>query len=297
MPDFEKYIEEREAYTRNRQEQLFTRLKVMQDTLYLELSEKVISVLDTDDRGIIKFSTANTRKASKVLAVVRTFNASWNKGFLGWLYDRLAGLLNINRLFFRSIKATRDSVDDRVKKNLLLRYGFDINSNEIVPGGYLSALASNDLIALEAYRFIKASLGTMSQAKFRKEFRQLFINPGGVGLVERYYYRFVHDLFFEFDREVQYEYADELQLGYAIYSGTAKDNSRGFCLKRLNRIYSRKFIDSWNELNWQGKRPGVDVKIALGGYNCRHHLSWITKELALQLAEDYGEIDRYNLAV
>lgn len=294
MPDFEKFIREREAFADRYQKLLEGKIRSLQYEMYLFLIDRVISVLEADSDGKIKFTTANTQKASKVIVAVREFNQERNKSFLSWLFRRLGDLFGLNRRYFSSFANKSETIDERVRRRLLLRYGYDTNANAIVPGGYLSALSTNDSIALDAYRFIKTALGTMSERKFKKEFRKLFIKPGGLGIVERYYNTFVRDLFMEFDRETQHEYADEIGLKHAIFSGTAIETSRHFCLKRKMRIYTLEEINSWNSENWQGKRPGVDVKIALGGYNCRDHLSFISEALAKSLEDQYGEINSFN---
>jgi hypothetical protein len=125
---------------------------------------------------------------------------------------------------------------------------------------------------------------------FKSSFRQFFVNPAGLGLVESQFNRFAHDLFQDYDREVQNQYAKVLGLTHALYSGTQIKTTRPFCDKRWGNIYTKEEIKGWNSQKWQGKRKGVPVEVQCGGYNCRHHLSWLTEEVAKRI----GNINKYN---
>jgi hypothetical protein len=52
------------------------------------------------------------------------------------------------------------------------------------------------------------------------------------------------------------------------------ETSRDFCIERAGKIFTIDEIESWNDLDWKGKRgPAL---IYRGGWNCRH--SWIPIE-------------------
>lgn len=60
-------------------------------------------------------------------------------------------------------------------------------------------------------------------------------------------------------------------------------------------IYTVEFARGWNKQQWQGKKPGVDVMIAMGGYNCRGVWSYLTDEAAQLLAVKRGvKINSYR---
>lgn len=54
------------------------------------------------------------------------------------------------------------------------------------------------------------------------------------------------------------------------YVGSLIKDSRDFCAKRAGKTYTLEEIESWNDLEWQGKKSG-DVFITRGGWNCRHN--------------------------
>ena len=56
-----------------------------------------------------------------------------------------------------------------------------------------------------------------------------------------------------------------------LYEGPSDSDNRPFCAERVGKIFSTEEVESWNSLNWAGKKPG-NVWLNRGGYNCRHHL-------------------------
>lgn len=56
------------------------------------------------------------------------------------------------------------------------------------------------------------------------------------------------------------------------YAGPKDDKTRDFCYVRVGKSYTEKQIDSWNNLEWEGKIDGGDIFSDLGGFNCRHYL-------------------------
>jgi len=107
----------------------------------------------------------------------------------------------------------------------------------------------------------------------------------------------VHD---RYDRQTTREYSSALGLDYAIYQGGTIKDSRDFCIERNGKVFTREEIQLFGTPQdkfggytnksageFKGKfKPSTkvyDPETDLGGYNCRHHLGWITYELAVQL--------------
>jgi hypothetical protein len=120
----------------------------------------------------------------------------------------------------------------------------------------------------------------MKLADFQKLFRSVFVGNPGFGMLEQYFKRATYDLYQTLDRAANLVYADRLKLNYAIYSGTVMDTTRPFCEERVNKVFSRKQIEGWSELEWKGKPPIYNPYLHCGGYNCRHHLSFVSDEVA-----------------
>ena len=287
-----EYQTERESLTRQWQEELARRVRGLQNSLYLAILEAVLGfTTDKDDR--IRFTTANVNRAARIGLTIQTTNAENSRGLIGWLIERLLDVVDVNRKYFKSfVDYNTGAVDPQVRKLVLYRLGFDVDKDRLIPGGWLSEISNATPIAQSVARDVNAAIAAnMPLKQFQNQFRAAFVDPGGLGYVEAHYNRFTFDLFQQVDRGVQKQYADELELNHAVYSGTVKDNTRPFCKARVNHVYTRDEIESWEDLNFQGKiLVGYNPFAHLGGYNCRHHLSWITEELARRI----GGINEYN---
>ena len=87
----------------------------------------------------------------------------------------------------------------------------------------------------------------------------------------RYATQLVQDSLMGFDGQFAKYRADELGLTHYKYSGTTVRDSRDFCRRNVNKVYSEEEIRRiWNTQTWQGKAQG-DPFVVRGGYNCRHH--------------------------
>lgn len=101
------------------------------------------------------------------------------------------------------------------------------------------------------------------------------------GILSRYSSTRATDAFAGFDRMIQNIKSNELGLTKFLYSGGLIIDSRDFCIARAGKIFTKKEIDSWEQMSWTGKNTRSSVWIALGGYNCQHILSPVTDEFEL----------------
>ncbi len=83
-----------------------------------------------------------------------------------------------------------------------------------------------------------------------------------------------------FERGLGIKKASDLNLKYFIYEGGLIQTSRPFCVARAGKIFTVEQLKSWD--NGQ-KLPVIPY---LGGWNCRHHINWISDELAQELSKD-----------
>ncbi|MCP3683779.1 MAG: hypothetical protein GY861_13930 [bacterium] len=61
-----------------------------------------------------------------------------------------------------------------------------------------------------------------------------------------------------------------------IYAGPVDSKTRPFCMRHINKVYSRTKIMGFSSIT---KSP-IDPFASPGGYNCRHYLVFITEEQA-----------------
>jgi len=153
-------------------------------------------------------------------------------------------------------------------------------------GGYFESLFATEQLARSVAGVVnKAIAGGMTLNKFQVVFKSVFTGPGG--MLARHWRTNSFDLFQRIDRTANLIYADDLKLNWAIYSGTLETDSRPFCIARVNKVFKRTEIDAWKGLRFAGKpRIGYDPFTDCGGYNCRHHLSWVSDGVGEKLREN-----------
>ncbi len=77
--------------------------------------------------------------------------------------------------------------------------------------------------------------------------------------------------------------ANKLDIKYFLYFGTEIETTRCFCQQRIDNIYTKEEIESWADLDWNGKEAGTNrsnIAQKLGGWRCRHDLIPASEERA-----------------
>ena len=105
-------------------------------------------------------------------------------------------------------------------------------------------------------------------------------------ITTRYIEQIATDSLYQMTQTYQLKISNDLGIEYYYYAGTKMKTSRQFCISRYGKVFTKKEIQSWPELNWAGKIPGTDkntIFVYRGGYNCRHTLRPISKNLYQKL--------------
>lgn len=256
-----------------------------------------LNSLDVDKNGRLKFTLKNITRANQAGFSIVNADKRFSSGLLVWVIKRALRIFKLNSMFFNASDVeVSESVPDRVLKRIMLRYGYDVTKQEIIKGGYFHNNVTQPNQAESVAEAIRNAIASRQDLKeFRKRFRSDFIRPGSPLNANYHYNRFSRDFFNEYDRTTQLEYAEELGLQYGIYSHTIIRTTRCFCRRRANRIYTFDFIKKWEDRIWKGKKRGVSVFIAMGGWNCRGVWSFVSEHTAKTQAKLRDiPIDTYN---
>lgn len=269
------------------------RTAALKSALYREVLSYLNANMKTDKDGRVLFNVSNIRASNNVFRTIQNFAKRTGTKLIKWLINRLSDLFKTNSNYFRSFLEYPGSRDERALRKLMLQLGFDNSTNRILKGGFFSRVFQLDGIASNIARDIQQALASrLTLSAFRKLFKQRFESAK---YVEKWFRRFTGDLFHQFDASAQEVLSNDLGLLHFVYAGTAIKKTRCFCERRLNRIYTKDFAGKWNNLDWKGKIPGTDFFVDRGGYNCRHHLSYITENRAERVSNQRGfKIDSYN---
>ena len=155
----------------------------------------------------------------------------------------------------------------------------------VIVDGYLDSVFDNNQIVRSIQGTVRNAVSTNQSLSVAGQLLQEQIKgkDDKFGLVKSYHYQNGYDEFQAYSRTLDEDYSKALELNYAIYAGGEMKTTRDFCTERNGNVYNRETILSWDDEEWQGKKPNNNILIDLGGYNCRHDLDWISFNLAKRL--------------
>jgi hypothetical protein len=193
----------------------------------------------------------------------------------------------LNELDLPSLKEKIKSIEE----SLLLDIGAT-KAGSIIPDTYFADIVQDTSIKRT---FRLGLLKFNSKSKLTKEQKQLleyYIKGDSktMGLFESFYSKpdknggNIFDNYQRADRLAQDKFSKELGIQAWMYVGGTIDSSRNFCIERNGKIFLKSEIDSWKNINFEGKpKRGYEPFTDLGGYRCRHTLSGLSNATALRL--------------
>jgi len=284
MPTLNELIKKREEAAEKAEAATRAQVRILQAIGYTALIEWVIGNIETED-GRIVYSSKNLGKVAGIYRAFGTFQNEYKGTMLGKVLEWAGRIFGANQDYFESFENVAESVTDKARRLTLQRWGYD--GKNLIPGGYFESLFNNQAIAQRVARLMnQAILQKMPLKEFQKTFKVVFVGSPGQGMLERHWRTNSFDLYMRLDRTANLIYADELGLDWAIYSGTLEEDSRPFCIARVNRVFNRPEMLAWKDLEFAGKpKIGYEPLLDCGGYSCRHHLSWISDNLAKDLKQ------------
>jgi len=284
MPTRDELINRRIAESEKAEKQTGVVVRGLQAIAYGLVTDWLVGAIETDG-GRIKYTAKNLGRVQGLFSVFQKFQKEYESTILGTVLDWAGRLFGLNAQYFEAFDNPAESVDDAARRLTLQRWGYNTLTKELIPGGYFQSLFNSATVAQRVAGLVNQAIAQkMPLAQFQRVFRQVFVGQPGQGMLERHWKTNSFDLYQRIDRTANLVYADRLGLDYAIYSHTFEDDSRDWCIKHGNKVFSRVEIDDWRNQDWKGKtRIGYDPFVDCGGYNCRGHWSWVSTEIAQHL--------------
>lgn len=243
--------------------------------------------------------------------------------FLEWYVKQMEGMGQMSEDYFKSVlKGKDDLIEKFAKENrnkLLSLIGYQ--RGQVKPGSFLYSIIDfgkpyanlqNGLItsAFTGQPFdlkgakdyvIGTNAGTVPKPDKGESTQQKNHSGGAIegAIVEKTF-----DTFPKADRLLSKNNAAALNLKYAIYQGGIIKTSRDFCIERNNRVFSTEEIEKFGTADdkyggytdkskgeFDGKDEPYNPFTSLGGWNCRHHLDFVSNEMAELLKENEPKPD------
>lgn len=253
-----------------RAEENLTKAVTQTQKKLFEQMQTTLSRLELDAEGMILQTGANRKILQKAdRAFDRAMKGSGYYESLGQYTGAITALTDANSKYFDFILDTftpdahylkslqKSSVETIV--NLLANDGLEVQLKQPL----MSILNQN----------VNSGASLSDMLKQVREFIQG--SPDAEGRLLRYSKQISRDTLFNFSASMQESISQNSGLTYYVYLGSHRDTTRPFCAARKNKYFSKKEVESWGKLKWQGRREGTNsstIFIYRGGYNCEDQL-------------------------
>jgi len=92
---------------------------------------------------------------------------------------------------------------------------------------------------------------------------------------------YTQDGVMEFYSAIHRKKAKDVGIKKFLYAGTVIKTTRPFCRARVGNVYTEEQIQSWQNMQWKGKKEG-NIWLTRGGYRCRHHFRPVVDPVELE---------------
>lgn len=268
MDDIDKKIDELIKGTFRRYERLE---QLIFNEVYNELSTK----LQVREARIV-FTPNNLNVITALNRLMDRFSPAIGR-IIKYITDGVRQVLGLTakemaKIDIRAIKSGKDVVEEATRH---------------------SATTANKVLSLEPIfndvkQSVIASLSTNDGLTLKDLRETLFNKVVNDKLARRYFSRWTHDAFMQYQRIGANRIRIDLGLKFARYTGGLIDTTREWCNKYNRKVLHESEIEAWKLEDWEGKpETGYVPIIDCGGYNCRHRFDWISEELARRLRPEY----------
>jgi len=187
-----------------------------------------------------------------------------------WTDDYLIPIIfGLNETVRTLNKMLEDDYEGEIDEDTMHSVGFAMER-----GSYLSGVTDMGSVKMDVKKYLAAAMAMGYSRKQLMEGLKDVVETS----TDKYFRTYLYDVISQYERMASRAVANKLGLKHFEYSGDIIKDTRDFCIERAGNVYSVEEAKTWNDLWWRGKIEGVDVMVALGGYNCRHSVLYLTKE-------------------
>jgi hypothetical protein len=254
----------------------------LQVELYELLRDKFIESLQTDESGNLLYNAKNITRVNDLNKTWEVFQEQHYKPVITDFAKDLVSIVDVEAGYFLAVGKEFDinfefgKITDLISKQI----GIDLKTQAITKGSYLDRLTEGSQVRDKIADYVLQNVSAKSSFKDLRSGLETLVKGDETtnGAMQQYLRTYAYDSFSNVQRSVDLNIADTYQLNSFIYSGDIIKDTREFCREKVNGVFTREDLESWQGQEWAGKNDDVPVEISLGGYNCRHTLMWIPDE-------------------
>jgi hypothetical protein len=205
--------------------------------------------------------------------------------------DYSRSLTDLNQMYFSTLMDSNRLDEIHIKTKLLVdkQLGIDTKGN-LKQGGFTDKILASEQAKKNFIKEVnKILVGNPDINLMQNKLKDFIIgSKNNTGILESHYRTFSQDILTSIDRSNSLVYANELELQSFYYGGGLLTSSRGFCISKNGKIFSRAEAEKWKDSTFITSMYGKNITdydplINMGGYGCKHTPDWITQDIAKEL--------------
>lgn len=257
-----------------------------QSILFENIRTTFLEKLERDENGKVIHSEANFYKVAIIEASFAEMSKTSKKEMVANLLSNVDDIVKFNKNYFAEITGKAEVEKSIPKVNDALAGWLGIKDGKAKENGFIEQLVDDSAVKVAVKNLaMKIVIGQNGFEEAKKQLKDLIEgNPEKLGAFEKHYKTFANDLYSQIDRATGNVMRNDLGLEFAIYEGGLIETSREFCENHNGKIYHISEIKEFKPK--RAIPPDYDPITDLGGYNCRHHLNWISNAMAKALGKD-----------
>jgi hypothetical protein len=114
----------------------------LQNAAYGLVIDWVVGTIETEN-GRIKYTASNLGKVAGLFRAMSRWQKQYEKTMLGSVLDWAGRLLGLNNDYFETFAEPTESIAEAARRLTLQRWGYNVNTKELIPGGYFESLFKN----------------------------------------------------------------------------------------------------------------------------------------------------------
>ena len=251
----------------------------------------------TTENGRIK-ATLDRKTAMLFNQAFGTYSNSTRIDLLKSILFDINTIIEDNSKFYKTTSNASSVQSESIKYIVNRRLGIDADG-KFIKNGYMASLVDDTGFKTDLQKHIfKEIFKSTGPEAFRKSL-QVFIEGTDkrLGNFEKHYKTLATDVYAQLNSYTGALYAEKLNMKYFIYNGGLIKTSRDFCVHKNGHVFSNEEAEDWvsdPDLKAIPDKESYNWVIDRGGYNCRHTIDFIAKEVAFVLRPDLKDINLTN---
>lgn len=303
--ELEKLFRKRQLLIDAQQKRLQRKIVGFERLLFEKILRDLLEKLRTED-GIIKSGRNEIKLSEAIDKIFDSFNRTEGSALIKDISLDFKNLFTLNNQYYNGLfilsesrKLKFENITKSVQATMRKRIGLD-EKGKLVKGGYFDSLIKSaplrNAVKAEVFKAVTAEIGINQLVKSLK---QLTIGTKTVpGSLTSYYKGAIFDVYQQFDRATNDEFAVSLNLSAFIYSGGLIETSREFCILKNDKVFTVDEANEWKKDKTlpktkaereSGNVSGYIPTIDMGRWNCRHMVRYISKRMAIRMRPELAE--------